>query len=58
MMKATIRIRTNEIPALETKVLAQTFLAAVNAFYGNPQNVLKFEEWQRKRNIITQNSRR
>lgn len=48
-MKATVKIRTNEIPAIEANVLARTFLSAVNVFYGNPQNALKFEEWKKKR---------
>lgn len=50
-MASTVRIQPNEIPNADAKVLARTFLSAVNAFYDNPQNVLKFEEWKRKRTI-------
>lgn len=50
MMIPTIRIQTNEIPVADATVLARTFLSAVNTFYRNPQNVLKFEEWKKQQN--------
>lgn len=50
MTAQTVRIQTNEISVADAKVLARTFLSAVNTFYSNPQNVLKFEEWKKKQN--------
>ena len=46
---ATIAIRTNEIPVAHVTALGQTFLSAVNAFYEDPQNALRFEEWKKQR---------
>lgn len=48
-------VKTNEIPITDVYLLAQTFLSAVNAFYEDPQNVLKFEKWKQQRDDNTKN---
>ena len=49
MITPATTIQTNKIPAVDAKVLARTFLSAVTAFYENPQNAAKFEEWKKQR---------
>lgn len=46
-------VKTNEIPITDVYLLAQTFLSAVNTFYEDPQNVLKFEKWKQQREDST-----
>lgn len=48
-------VKTNEIPITDVYLLAQTFLSAVNTFYEDPQNVLKFEKWKQQREDSTKN---
>ncbi len=49
----------SQIPAVERRKLGKTFLEAVERFYSDPENVRKFEEWQRGRDatraVETQN---
>lgn len=42
------RIDVNLIPAAETRLLCSTLLAAVKRFYQDPENLKKFEEWDRQ----------
>lgn len=43
------KISTTEIPQSETNNMADAFLTAVKAFYENPVNVRKFEEWKKRK---------
>lgn len=40
-----IRIDTSQIPAVEVQILSSTVLKSVEAFYENPENQRRFEEW-------------
>lgn len=45
-----IRIDTSQIPAVEVQILSATVLKSVQAFYENPENQRRFEEWLNQRN--------
>lgn len=45
-----IRIDTSQIPAVEVQILSATVLKSVQAFYENPENQRRFEEWLKQRN--------
>ncbi len=49
MMALTVSIKTTEITAVDAQILSAAFLSAVNAYYADPHNVLKFEKWQKQR---------
>ena len=42
-----VKIDTQAIPKVEVKLLCNTILEAVQAFYKDPQNVAAFEAWQK-----------
>lgn len=48
-MARTVSIKTNDIPVVDAQILGATFLSAVNAYYADPHNVLKFEKWYEQR---------
>lgn len=48
-MAQTVSIRTNDISVVDAQILGATFLSAVNAYYADPHNVLKFKKWQEQR---------
>ena len=50
-MLKTIHIDTTQIPPMQAQLLGATFLAAVKEFYRNPENVKKYEEWARQKQI-------
>ena len=45
-----IRIDISQIPAVEVQILSATVLKSVQAFYENPENQHRFEEWMAARN--------
>lgn len=44
-----VHIDFSQIPAIEMQLLSATFPDAVQRFYENPDNICRFEEWQRTR---------
>ena len=42
------KIDTSKIPPLEGRMLGATFYKAMVQFYENPDNVRRFEEWQKE----------
>lgn len=38
----------SQIPEIECRRLGKTFLAAVERFYANPENIRRFEEWKKE----------
>lgn len=40
---------TSKISKTDERNLAQAFLSAAKRFYGDPENVRKFEEWKREK---------
>ena len=44
-----VRINPEKIPESVAKKLAITFLEGARKFYSNPDNVRKFEEWQKNK---------
>ena len=40
-----IRIDTSKIPAVEVQLLSATILKSAQAFYDDPENVRRFNEW-------------
>lgn len=45
----SIKIDFDRIPEKEMRVLADTFLTACKAFYENPDNLARYNEWKAKR---------
>lgn len=45
-----IHIDTSQIPAVEVQILSATVLKSAQAFYENPENQRRFEEWLKQRN--------
>jgi len=45
----SVHIDTSQIPAIEARILSSTILKAVQAFYEDPENVLRFEAWRAAR---------
>ena len=43
------KIDTSKIPALEVRLLAQTFFEAAKRFYADPENVRLYEIWEKER---------
>ena len=60
-MTPAAMIDTRKIPHLELKLLGITGYEAMVRFYEDPENVQRFEEWQKERNSkkinINQNSK-
>ena len=48
--ETSIRIDTSQIPAVEVMLLSATVLKAVQAFYEDPENQRRFQEWLNERN--------
>ena len=46
---AHVKICPSQIPAVELRVLCQTLLESVEAFYQDPENQRRFEEWKREK---------
>lgn len=49
---AAVKIDCAQIPRVEVNNLCRTFLAAIERFYEDPENRKRFEEWQRKRQMV------
>lgn len=43
------KIRTEQMDPITKRLLFSTFLDAVQAFYQEPENRRRFEEWQKRR---------
>ena len=43
-----IQININEIPDSDMNVMARGLLAAIAAFYDDPENMRRFREWERQ----------
>ena len=44
-----IKINFDQMPNIEKRILFGRFLERIKLFYEDPENVRRFEEWQRKR---------
>jgi len=48
---AHVKICPPKMPAVEVRVLCATVLDSVTAFYQDPENQRRFEEWKRKKEV-------
>jgi hypothetical protein len=46
---ARVKICTEKIRAVDLRVLCATVLQSAEAFYKDPENLRRFEEWQREK---------
>ncbi len=46
---AHVKICPSKIPAVDVRVLCATVLDSVEAFYQNPENQRRFEQWKREK---------
>lgn len=46
---AHVKICPSKIPAVDVRVLCATVLDSVEAFYRNPENQRRFEQWKREK---------
>lgn len=46
-----VKIHTEAIPKIETRLLCGTFLEAIKEFYKDPKNIAAFEEWKKGRSV-------
>ena len=44
--------RGEKMDAIQSNIIARTVFKELQAFYANPENVKKFEEWKKKRKEI------
>lgn len=43
-----VKIDCEAIPALQMNLLSQAILEATKAYFSEPENLQRFEEWQRR----------
>lgn len=43
------KVHTDQMDQISKRLLFSTFLDAVQAFYEDPENKRRFEEWQKRR---------
>ena len=48
---AHVKICPPKIPAVEVRVLCATVLDSVSAFYQDPENQRRFEQWKREKEV-------
>lgn len=46
-----VRTDPSQIPAIEVPHLGTAFLGVVQRFYEDPENLRRFEEWKRKKDM-------